>query len=84
MKAFPGVFDLLIELLSAFDCFLAMRLEDSCGQGSLCWEVMMDARLLDSHRFGDVGVAKSRIPPLNHQDVRRFQNAFCRFPLHVR
>src|SRR5579859_4875484 len=66
MEAFPGVFNLPVELLGSFDCLLAMRLENGCGQASLRREVMMDAWFLDLDRFGDIGIAESRISSLDH------------------
>src|SRR5882724_4955741 len=84
MKAFPGIFDLPVELLGSFDCLLAMRLENGCGQAGLRREVMMDAWFLDLDRFGDIGIAKSRISSLDHQGFRHLQNALCCFSLHAK
>src|SRR5579859_1899287 len=84
MEAFPGMFDLPVELLGAFDSLLAMRPENGCGQASLRREVMMDAWFLDVDRFGDICIAKSRISSFDHQGFRRLENALRRFSLHTK
>ncbi len=84
VEAFRWVFDLRVELLGSSDCVLAVRLENGCGQACLRWEVVMDAWFLDVDRFGDIGIAKSRISSVDHQGFRHFQDAFCGFSVHTK